>query len=69
MFLTRKITRAKWEAKQGLAADEIPSDAITIDLRTQGNALSFWQCPTDAVSDVEEAALAIAAAGERVLIG
>ena len=66
MFLTRKITRAKWEAKQGLAADEIPSDAITIDLRTQGNALSFWQCPTDAVSDVEEAALAIAAAGERV---
>lgn len=66
MFLTRKITRAKWEAKQGLAADEIPSDAITIDLRTQGNALSFWQCPTDAVSDVEDAVLAIAASSERI---
>lgn len=46
--------------------DEISADAVTIDLRTPGNALSFWQCPTDTVSDVEEAALAIAVAGERV---
>ena len=66
MFLARKITRAKWRAQQGLAAEEISADAVTIDLRTQENVLSFWQCPTDAVDGVEEAALAIAAAGERV---
>ena len=66
MFLARKITRAKWEAQQGLAADEIPADAVTIDLRTRGNALSFWQCPGDTDDGVEEAALAIAAGSERV---
>ena len=49
-----------------MSADEIPADAVTADLRTQRNALSFWQCPADTVDGVEEAALAIAAAGERV---
>ena len=49
-----------------MSNDEIPADAVTADLRTQGNSLSFWQCPTDATRDVEEAALAIAAARERV---
>lgn len=66
MFLARKITRAKWEAREGLEAEEIPADAVTVDLRTQENSLSFWRCPTDSDSDVEEVALAIAAAGERV---
>ena len=66
MFLARKITRAKWESTEYLSADEIPADAVTADLRTQGNVLSFWQCATDTASDVAEAALAIAAAGERL---
>ncbi len=66
MFLARKITRAKWAPAQGLSAGEIPADAVTADLRTQGNALSFWQCPTDIASDVEDAALAIAVARERL---
>ena len=66
MFLVRKITRAKWDTKQGLAAGEIPADAVTIDLRTQENSLSFWRCPSDSPGDVEQAALAIAAASERV---
>ena len=66
MFLARKITRAKWEISEELSIGEVPADAVTIDLRTQGNSLSFWQCPTDTLSDVEEAALAIAAASERV---
>ncbi len=66
MFLARKITRAKWTPKQGLSADEIPADAVTADLRTQENSLSFWQCPSESDSDVEKTALAIAAAGERV---
>ena len=66
MFLARKITRAKWESKQQLDFGEIPADAVTIDLKTDGNALSFWQCPTDESKDIEEAALAIAAARQHV---
>lgn len=66
MFIARKITRAKWNPKQYLAQGEIPADAITIDLRTSGNALSFWRCPTDTTADLEEAALAIAAGRERL---
>ena len=66
MFLARKITRAKWSANQELGVGEIPADAVTIDLRTVGNSLSFWQCPTDTASDVEEVALAIAAAHQHL---
>ena len=66
MFLARKITRAKWVPKQELSAGEIAADAVTVDLKTQENTLSFWACPTEAISDIEEAALAIAAAGTRV---
>ena len=66
MFLARKITRAKWETKQELSAEEISADAVTGDLRTQGNSLSFWQCGIGEQSEVEEAALAIASAGDRV---
>ena len=66
MFIARKISRAKWNARQGLAAGEISADAVTGDLRTQGDTLSFWRCHTDASGDIEEAVLAIAAAGDRV---
>ena len=66
MFLARKITRAKWAATEELSAGDIPADAVTVDLRTQENSLSFWRCPTGTASDVEEAALAIAAASQRV---
>ena len=66
MFLARKITRAKWATTEDLSVGEIPADAVTVDLRTQENSLSFWRCPTDSDGDVEEVALAIAAAGERV---
>ena len=67
MFLARKITRAKWETKNGDLADgEIAADAVTADLRTQGNSLSFWQCGTGAEKEVEDVALAMAAAGTRI---
>ena len=39
---------------------------MTVDLRTQENALSFWQCGIRDKAEVEEAALAMAAAGHRV---
>ena len=66
MFLARKITRAKWVTKQELSAGEISADAVTGDLRTQGNSLSFWQCGIGEEAEVEEAALAIAAPRDRV---
>ena len=65
MFLARKITRSKWE-KEGFHDGEIPADAVTADLRTRDNKLSFWQCGEGTADDVEEAALALAAASERV---
>ena len=66
MFLARKITRAKWEPKQDFADGEIPADAVTADLRTQGNSLSLWQCGDATMHEVEEAALALATAGNQV---
>ena len=66
MYLARKVTRAKWATTESFSKGEIPADAVTVDLRTQQNSLSFWRCPTDVERDIEEAALAIAAAGDRV---
>ena len=39
---------------------------MTGDLRTQKDTLSFWRCRTGANVDIEDAVLAIAAAGERL---
>lgn len=66
MFLVRKITRAKWDKQPGLADREIAADAITGDLRTQGNTLSFWRCRSGTDRDTDEAALAIAAGSDRL---
>lgn len=66
MFLARKISLAKWSRKDELEVGEIPADAVTADLRTQDNALSFWRCGDEERVEIEEAALAIAAAWERV---
>ena len=63
MFLARKISRAKWEAKRDLSEGEIPDDAITVDLRTKDNKLSFWRCSE---TEVEDVALAIAATRDNV---
>ena len=49
-----------------MSESEIPADAVTADLKTQQNSLSFWRCPTDEEHDIEEAVLAIAAAGDRL---
>lgn len=35
--LTRKISRAKWEASEDLDEGEIQADAVSADLRTSGN--------------------------------
>ena len=49
-----------------LSAREIAADAVTADLRTSGNALSFWRCGSAAEAEVERVALAMAAAGDRI---
>ena len=66
MFLARKITQAKWRPKEGFAEGEIAADAVTVDLKTQNNSLSFWRCPTETTEDLEKAVLAIAATRNRV---
>ena len=72
MFLIRKIGRAKWDKKSGhdwnleLEKDEIPADALTIDLKTKENKLSFWQSETDQDVDLKQVVLAILSAGDRL---
>ena len=66
MFVARRISRAKWDPKAGLAPEEIAADAVTGDLRTQANSLSFWECGSGGPRDVEDVALAVAAAAERL---
>ena len=68
MFLARMITRSKWESesKPGLASDEIPADAITVDLRTTDNSLSFWECGRASGPEIASAVLAIAAGRESL---
>lgn len=64
--LARKITRAKWELAEGLQAGEISADAISIDLRTTGNSLSFWHCSTATDEELRKTVLALATAADRV---
>ena len=66
MFIARMITCTKWEPKQGLPPRKISADAVTGDLRTKNNTLSFWRCQSGTEDDFNDAALAIAAGRNRV---
>ena len=66
MFLARKITRAKWEHTT-INAGRIPADAVTADLRTRNNALSFWRCGSASDEELDDAVLALAAGSTRLL--
>ncbi len=66
MYLVRKITRAKWEPPSDLASDEIPADAVTVDLRTRKNTLSFWEAGNATPPELEDAVLALAAGRDRL---
>lgn len=65
MYLVRKVARAKWEPRAPLAEAEIGADAVTADLRTADNALSFWTCAAVDLGELDEVVLAIAAASDR----
>ena len=66
MVVVRMITRSKWEPKSDEQVGEIPADAVTGDLRTQGNTLSFWRPPSGNEEDFEDVVLAIAAGRDKV---
>ena len=66
MFLIRKITQAKWKTNPDLSEGEISADALTVDLKTRDNSLSFWQCRTQTQSELEHSALALAAAANHL---
>lgn len=65
-ILARKIGLAKWESKVGVADYEIPADAVTVDLRTSGNALSFWKCRGTSKEDLHSVVLALACSADRL---
>lgn len=66
MFLARKITRPKWEQQATVEPGEIAADAVTVDLRTTGNTLSFWTCESVEDARLKEVVLALAANGDRI---
>ena len=66
MFLAHKITKAKWTKKTGIVHGGIPADAITADLRTRDNTLSFWKCGSGSEESVRDVILALATNHERI---
>lgn len=60
-MLARKISLAKWKD-----SSEISADAVTGDLRTTKNALSFWSIQSPSQEELEDVVLALASAFERI---
>jgi hypothetical protein len=58
MIFARKIGRAKWDPQEYLGDGEISADAVTADLRTMNNAVSFWRFESE--NDIDNAILALA---------
>ncbi len=63
---TRKVNAAKWQTSKGLVAGEVSADAVTSDLRTTDNELSFWACPSNDDAELQETVLALATGGDRL---
>jgi hypothetical protein len=65
--VVRKISRAKWDPKEERGIDAISADAVTSDLRTNGNCLSFWECSdADCELELREIVLALAGTFDRL---
>ena len=67
MWLAHKVTFSKWDSHPQIEGAEFQADAITADLRTYDNVLSFWHCGDNDVTEVgvEDAALAMASIMDR----
>jgi hypothetical protein len=66
VFLARSISTAKWKARSNIAEDEIPADAVTYDMRTTDNMLSFWLYDPGREGSLDDVALALASARDNV---
>lgn len=66
MRLARKVTIAKWRSTEWASSTMIPADAISIDLRTQENTLSFWKADPVRDRDGEEAVMALVGTLQRL---
>src|SRR6056297_3423172 len=64
LLLVRKINRNKWPKNGENEVFELSSDAITGCLRSSRNTISVWKIESE--DDLEEATLALAAAGKRL---
>lgn len=62
--LARKINAAKWRQVNLETTTDVSADAITSSLKTQDNALSFWEIESE--EHLDQAALALAAAAQRL---
>lgn len=65
MWLGRKITRAKWERDDGIDEKSIPADAF-VDMRTSGNALSWWDCGDNDEPQLETIVIALSGDQDRL---
>ena len=61
MYLVRMVSLAKWDTPADLPLGSIPADAVTTDLKTTENTLSFWKSRTSSEDDIREAVLALVA--------
>jgi hypothetical protein len=66
IFLARSISTAKWKSQNNIAEDEIAADAVTYDMRTSDNTLSFWLFDSGREGSLEEVALALACARDNI---
>lgn len=64
--LARNFSPGKWAHADPEVPGQIAADAITADLRTAGNTLSFWSCADSSKVSIEKAALALTAARAKV---
>lgn len=64
--LARSFSRGKWAQADPDAPGCISADAITADLRTTSDTLSFWSCVDGRKVSIEEAALALASGRAKV---
>lgn len=67
MNLVRKVSVAKWVGAEWASVDRIPADALSADLKTTGNTISFWLVDSADIGDEEvlRASVAMAAAMDK----
>lgn len=63
-YFVRKIEFAKWNQRNILEGEPPSADAITNCMKTKQNTLSLWRIHD--VDELEDAVLAIAAAGDHI---